>query len=156
MDYGEIAKKIPGDWAEIHKQRINELALEKTEEILLNEYKIHVSSGNHGSAGGKKILKDPARKIVGIQMMLHQISVAIDVPREDLDEAISSVSYLLAAYEFFSVEYQNLLGDIPTDENGHKIFPEPINEVISKGINASNLMVIQDLIGLLESGLSLL
>ena len=148
--------EIPENWAEIHKQRIYELAVEKTETILLNEFKIHLGSQNNDLEKIYKVLENPKRKIVGIQMMCHQVSVSIGIKSEELEEAVSSVSYMLAGFEFFKSEYQNLLGDIPIDKNGLKIFPEPIEAIISKGIDNADLTVIQGLDDLLKSGKSLL
>lgn len=156
MGVNDIVKNIPENWAEIHKKRINELAVELTEKILLNEYKIHVGTNTEDLAKINEVLENPGRKLIGIQMMCHQVSVGIGVPSEDLEAAVSSTSFMMAAFNFFNSEYTNLIGDIPIDEKGNKIYPKSIKAIIAKGINNSDLIAIQGLNELLETGSSLL
>ena len=156
MGVNDIVKNIPENWAEIHKKRINELAVEITEKILLNEYKIHLGSNTKDLAKINEVLENPGRKLIGIQMMCHQVSVGIGVPSEDLEAAVSSTSHMMAAYDIFNEEYLELMGEIPADDKGNKIYPEPIEAIISKGVNNSDLLAIQGLNDLLASGLSLL
>ena len=103
-----------------------------------------------------EVVSDPNRKIIGIQMLCHQISVAIGARSEELEEAVSNAAYMLAAYKIFIQEYGSLFTDVPLDEKGYKLFPAPIAEKIENGTGHPDLQSLQGLIDLFESGRTLL